>query len=486
MTRDLHELELLIRSRMPIVVVESHEEGRVLSLIRALEGRLGRPLFAWSVTEGLRRLDQELGAQKMFAEPDAALKHIKSLKQPGVFVLRDFHPYLADPVHVRLLKDVALAHDEVPHTLVMVSHAINVPPELRKLTARLELSMPDREALTAIVDRVIEDWQRRSDAFVDAKARQLLISNLSGVSTRDAERLATAAICDDDALMRNDIPRVMQAKYELLSDGGVLHFEFDTARFRQLGGFERLKRWLQQRHQPFLQGEDSPDRPRGMLLLGVQGCGKSLAAKAAAGTFGVPLLRLDFGAMYNKYYGETERNLRESLAVAEAMAPCVLWIDEIEKGIAGGGSDDGVSRRLLGSLLTWMAEQRAGVFLVATANDIQALPPELVRKGRFDEIFFVDLPDAETRKEIFRIHCESRGLPSDKIDFDALAEASEGFSGAEIEQAVIASRYTGNGVPVDTATIVAELQATRPLAVVMQEKIAALRAWAAERTVPAS
>lgn len=222
-----------------------------------------------------------------------------------------------------------------------------------------------------------------------------------------------------------------------------------------------------------------------MLLLGVQGCGKSMAAKAVAGTFGVPLLRLDFGALYNKYYGETEKNLRDSLSTAEIMSPCVLWIDEIEKGVVGFQGDDGLSRRVLGTLLTWMSENASRVFLVATANDIHALPPELVRKGRFDEIFFVELPDEDVRREIFRLHCGARDISVASLDLDELVTCSEGFSGAEIEQAIIAARYSANVHAPGSAEILDELQATRPLSVVMAEKIGALREWAAERTVPA-
>ena len=224
-----------------------------------------------------------------------------------------------------------------------------------------------------------------------------------------------------------------------------------------------------------------------MLLLGVQGCGKSLAAKATAGGFGVPLVRLDIGTLYNKYHGETERNLRDALRNAELLAPCVLWIDEIEKALSTSGSDDGVSRRVLGYLLTWMAERKAPVFLVATANDVQQLPAELLRKGRFDETFFVDLPDATTRAQIFGLHLSRRGLKAD-VDLDALARASEGFSGAEIEQVVVASLYAaaaGGQRQPSEAQLLAEIAGTRPLSVLMAEKVAALRAWASSRAVAA-
>ncbi|HEY5720364.1 MAG TPA: AAA family ATPase, partial [Gammaproteobacteria bacterium] len=222
-------------------------------------------------------------------------------------------------------------------------------------------------------------------------------------------------------------------------------------------------------------------------LLGVQGAGKSLAAKSVAGAWQVPLLRLDFATLYNKYYGETERNLREALHSAGQMAPCVLWMDEIEKGLAAD-SDGGPSRRILGTLLTWMAERAARVFMVATANDIAALPPELMRKGRFDEVFFVDLPDAAVRAVIFRIHLRKRGLDADAFDLDGLAAASAGFSGAEVEQAVVSALYAAHAERREPATadLLGELGRTRPLSVLMAEQVDALRAWAAERTVPAS
>jgi SpoVK/Ycf46/Vps4 family AAA+-type ATPase len=250
-----------------------------------------------------------------------------------------------------------------------------------------------------------------------------------------------------------------------------------------------MKRWLEARKDIFL--SDSPpvglDPPKGLLLLGVQGSGKSLAAKAVAGAWGLPLLRLDFAALYNKYYGETERNLRESLRTAELMAPCVLWIDEIEKGLASDGDDGGPGKRILGTLLTWMSERRSRAFLVATANDIEALPPELLRKGRFDEIFFVDLPSESARTGIFRIHLGKRGLDVAKFDCPALAKQAQGFSGAEIEQAVIAALYSAHARKqvLNTDHVSAEINATRPLSVLMAEKVAYLRAWASTRTVPA-
>jgi SpoVK/Ycf46/Vps4 family AAA+-type ATPase len=279
----------------------------------------------------------------------------------------------------------------------------------------------------------------------------------------------------------------MRAKYELLGRDSPLSFEYETAQFAEIGGMRRLRQWLDVRRSFFREDAfDTVDMPRGVLLLGVQGCGKSLAAKAVAGIFAMPLLRLDFGALYSKYYGETERNLRKALETADVMAPCVLWLDEIEKGLAAGDEDDGLSRRVLGTILTWMSERKKPVFIVATANDIERLPPEMVRKGRFDEIFFVDLPSLRTRRDIFAIHLEKRYLAPVDYNLDELAELAEGFSGSEIEQAIVSSRYTAHagGREVTQDDLIAELKQTKPLSVLMSEKVTELREWAADRTVP--
>jgi SpoVK/Ycf46/Vps4 family AAA+-type ATPase len=311
------------------------------------------------------------------------------------------------------------------------------------------------------------------------------VRNLRGLTEADVRRLARGAIRDDGAITEADIPEINRAKFELLDMGGVLSFEYDTAKFSAVGGLKKLKQWVALREQAVLSHQR--DRPKGVLLLGVQGSGKSLAAKAIAGLWGLPLLRLDMATLYNKYIGETEKNLRRALAQAELMAPCVLWIDEIEKGMAGGSSDEGTSQRILGTMLTWMAEHTAAVFMVATANDIDGLPPELLRKGRFDEIFFVDLPDAPTRAEIFAIHLQRRNFEPSRFDLGALAERAEKFSGAEIEQAVVAALYTCSArrEPLATEHILQTMDGTVPLAVMLAERIDSLREWARERTIAA-
>jgi len=485
---DSHDLELVLKSHIPIVVIETREERRAVNLIQSLQFSIGLPIYQWTVTEGLQRIDLDYEPQRLNSEPTEVLGNIKAGQNAGIYTLLDFHPYLEEPTHVRLLKDIALDYHVTRQTIVFISHDITVPPELKNFTALVELKLPDEDTLRDLVNDIAEEWskQNRKKVKANPKSFDALVKNLSGLTHSEARRLARIAIYDDGAITPSDIPEVMKAKYALLSKEGMLHFELGTEKFSNVGGFRKLKAWLRQR-QPVFNGElDGLDKPKGILLLGVQGCGKSLAAKAVAGVLGIPLLRIDFSAMFNKYHGETERNLRESLKAAEVMAPCVLWIDELEKGISVSDSDGGTSKRVLGTFLTWMAEKKSAVFLVATANEIDALPPELVRKGRFDEIFFVDLPDEMTRALIYEIHLRKRDFDSTNFDLVRLAAASNGFSGAEIEQSVVAAIYTAhaNNIELSNNHILQEIKITKPLSVVMEEKITALREWAEDRTVP--
>jgi hypothetical protein len=489
------ELEMLLVSRFGLIVIESREESRVLALVReaSLKVRHGRGwgVFQWTVTEGLQRLDVDMGGpQRMLAEPAQLLKHLKATPMAGIYVLLDFHPYLTDPINVRMLKDVAQGYDQVARTVVLMSYEVALPQELESFAARMHLALPSSSERQMIVKRVAQEWLTAHPghpALIEPEALSKLVDNLSGLTAADAQRLARQAIFDDGALRMSDLQGVLASKYQLLNRGGTLTYEPDTAKFADVGGMQNLRNWLTSRKPAFDGQAPELDPPKGVLLLGVQGCGKSLAARAAAGIFGVPLVRLDFGALYSKWHGESEKNLRESLQAAEALAPCVLWIDEIEKALADGESDSGTSRRVLGTFLTWLAEQRARIFVVATANDITALPPELIRKGRLDEIFFVDLPDDASRAAILAIHARKRSVTLTPQEVLALAKRSAGFSGAELEQAIVAALYSAHarGVPVNAASIAQELQSTKPLSVVMAEKIEALRAWAHDRTVPA-
>ncbi|MGE5154056.1 MAG: AAA family ATPase [Bdellovibrio bacteriovorus] len=490
MAPDLHDLELLLRSDTPIVLIESVEEPRVLALFARLALRLAEPAYRWTLTEGLRRLDLDQDGEPRLAEPTQLLRYLRSGSGRGLYLLLDFHPFLGDPLNLRLLKEIAQGYGELPRTLVLVSHALEAPPELRHLSARFELRLPDRNRILALIREEAQAWQHggtKRNLRAEREAVDQLSRNLLGVTESDARRLIRNAIRGDGAITSEDVEEVKRAKYELLSPEGILSYEYDTRSYADLAGLANLKAWVDRRRKPFLDPARTRDHPKGILLLGVQGGGKSLAAKAVAGRLGVPLLRLDFAALYDKYIGETEKNLRRALATADLMEPCCLWMDEIEKGIATGSEDEGVGRRILGTLLTWMAERRTRVFLVATANDVSRLPPELVRKGRIDELFFVDLPDLEVRSEIFAIHLRNRGLDARRFDLRRLGEASEGFTGAGIEQAIVSALYGGESEtrPPDTDSLLAELARTQPLSVVMDTQIQALRAWAAGRTVPA-
>lgn len=490
---DLKDLDIIIRSKVPVVVIESFEELRLIELIKKIGNQKQLPVYLWSVTEGLSRVDSGYAIQeRLTEEPDQALKHIRKQEKPGLYIFCDLHPYLKEhPKNIRLLKEIALNYEQVPNTLVCVSHAMEIPGEVKKYTAQFELNMPNEEQLFSIVREEASRWSAENQGLkIQANKDSLgaLVRNLRGLTRTDARRLARGAIVDDGAITASDIPKLNQARFQLMSMDGVLNYEFDTAKFDEVGGLSKLKTWLSDREAVFL-GDDNAglDTPKGILLLGVQGGGKSLAAKAVAGAWQLPLLRLDFGALYNKFFGETERNLRESLSMAEAMSPCVLWLDELEKGIAVGDNDNGVSKRMLATLLTWMAERKEKVFLVATSNDISNLPPELVRKGRFDEIFFVDLPSKQTRQLIFDIHLGKRGQPPKLLNTKALAAATDGFSGAEIEQVVVSAFYTAAArkEPVTTTHLLDEISGTQPLSVIMEDEINELREWALERTVQA-
>ena len=490
------DLELILQSRMPIVVIETRDESRMLNLLKAIAFTRASeqylPLFRWTVTDGLQRLDIDLEPQLHNSGPGDVLKHIRAVDKPGIYVLLDFHPYLEDPLNVRLLKDICLRFNDTQRHIILVSHKISTPKELDSFVAMFDMALPSDTERKKIVKKIAGEWAADnpgSQVSIDQKAYSLLIQNLSGLTARDTEQLARNAIYHDGAITRDDLPGVMKAKYELLNRGGILHFEYDTVRFSEVGGLEQLKAWLSNRKVAFGGGVKAPhlDTPKGILLIGVQGCGKSLAAKATAGILGTPILRLDFATLFNKYHGETERNLRESLKTADVMAPCVLWIDEIEKGLAGRGGETGTTERVLGTFLTWLAEKRSSVFVVATANDISALPPELVRKGRFDEIFFVDLPKGKVRMKIFEIHLAARGQSGKDFDLRQVAAATRGFSGAEIEQAIVSALYAAHaiGSELHTTHLLQEIAKTRPLSVVMAERIATLRQWASGRTVSA-
>lgn len=499
---ELNDLLLLLRSNQPLISIETHEERRAVDLLKRCGVKLQCRVLQWSITRGLVRADNgepllsvaspNEPAENHRPDPKKILQEIHQTRVPGIYLLLDFHHYLDDSYVVRMLKEIAQDQPLHNHHLVFISHDLKMPEELQRFSARFNLKLPDRDKLHKMVMSEAKVWQLKNENAklkADRDAMDLLVNNLTGLTESEARRLIRNAIYDDSAISGSDVERIQKAKYELLGKDGLLHFELETAGFDQVGGLANLKDWLGLRKKAFLDSDTAKgiDQPKGILITGVQGGGKSLAARAVAGAWGVPLLRLDFGTLYNKFFGETEKNVRQAISLAEVMAPCVLWIDEIEKAISTGDYDSGTSQRLLATLLTWMAENTSPVFIVATANNIHGLPPELIRKGRLDEIFFVDLPDRAVRGDIFAIHLTKRELQPGSFDIDSLADKSEGFSGAEIEQVVVSALYRAHasGQPVTTDTLLTEIANTRPLSVVMSESIEALRNWAIDRTVKA-
>jgi SpoVK/Ycf46/Vps4 family AAA+-type ATPase len=490
---DLLDLFHLIKSRVPLIIIETRDEKDVLLLITEIGKSMRTQVYGWDVIRGFSLLDNSGNIEGgNLLEPREVLLNIYNTSLKGIFILLDFHPYLENDRNIRLLKELASNAERLKQTIILVSAQIDLPNEIKHLSAKFELSFPDRDKIKHFMYQLVKKWQSEHPSqkvIVNETVLDAFINNLRGLSFSEIKRLTYNALIDH-AITKEDIPEIATAKYNLLNKDNVLYYEHDTSSFADVGGLNNLKEWLEKRKQVFLSDTKLKiiDIPKGVLLLGVQGCGKSMAAKAVAGTWGIPLLRLDFGTLYNKFYGETERKIREALKMADRMAPCVLWIDEIEKGLASDTSDSGTSKRVLGTLLTWMAERKSFVFLVATANDIQTLPAELLRKGRMDEIFFVDLPDQLIRKIIFEIHLKKRELDPATFELDLISAACEGFSGSEIEQVIVSGFYStvGGYMKLTTEMILDEIRKTKPLSVVMAENISMMREWAKDRTVPAN
>lgn len=488
--QDFEDLSRVLAHHLPIVVVETYEEMRALELITRVAIKRTDAMYQWTLSDGLKRgqFGEEADSDKT-KKPLEVLRYIKSSDSPaGMYVLCDMHPFIEEPMVVRLLKDIALTREETGKTLILLSYELEIPPEISRLCARFKFQLPGETQLMKLVQEEAKRWSINSQQKVktDPATLRQMIQNLKGVTYSDARRLIRGAITDDGAITESDMPQINKAKFELMDMESVLAYEYETAHFSDVAGLTKLKEWLSIRKKAFLHDNEAM-RPKGLLLLGVQGSGKSLAAKAIAGSWQLPLLRLDMGALYNKFIGETEKNLREALNLAQLMSPCVLWLDEIEKGLGTDQDDSGVSRRMLGTLLTWMAERPEPVFMVATSNDIQRLPAEMVRKGRFDEVFFVDLPKEDSRKVIFDIHLKKRDVDPSTVELETCIEHSEGFSGAEIEQAVVSAIHVAEArkEALSELHILDELNRTQPLSILMGEKVAALQAWAEGRTVPA-
>lgn len=495
--QDQQRFEHLLRARNHCVSIITHEEDYALNLVRETAVRTGAEIWVWSVIGGVRDgLIADSPPAPETEHPAAGLYFLTENRLvPGtIAVTLDLAGHLKDERVLRLLRNLLCRYRSAGCHLVMIDHRDELPAVIASEAARLEISLPDESELDRIIRDTLRRLHREHTIEVDITRRglQTIIRNLSGLTRRQAERIIVEVVADDRRFDEDDINQVLAAKRRALHQDGLLEYVEVPVSLEAIGGLERLKRWLAQRGGAFggNAGSFGLTPPRGVLMLGVQGAGKSLCAKAIATAWQRPLLRMDVGALYDRYIGESERRLRDALAQAERMAPVILWIDEIEKAFASAASrstDGGLSQRMFGTLLTWMQEHAAPVFLVATANDIEALPAELLRKGRFDEIFFVDLPAAAAREQIIAIHLRKRNRDPGAFDMGSIVQASEGYSGAEIEQAILSGLHDAyaQGCDLTTDLVIDALRHSPPLSVTMAEAVDALRAWAQNRCVPA-
>ena len=533
MAATLDRLKILINSSTPVVVMETVEERRATSLVRSACSDLQLAMFEWTIADGLTRsgggapptspssiqarVEQQMsnwghasalpgneapaaGAKTAVynsREPVQALANMESMALEAVFVLKDFHRHMNDPVVVRRLRDVGQKFSTNRRTLILTAPSIEMPAELVSLVEYLELQLPDILRLRQIIE---ETFKRLSKTYTlqlkaDAAAVDAMAANLRGLTEEEAERAVSQALVARYSLCPEMITDILQAKKDLLRRSGVLEFVDVSESLGDVGGLANLKYWLAQRRGAWEEGAQSfgLEPPKGVIILGVQGCGKSMCARAIAGEWKLPLVKFDSAAIFDKYIGETEKRIRKVFDVAQGLAPCVLWIDELEKVFAGSGPDSasvdaGVSSRLLASFLGWMQERKAPVFVAATCNNVTALPPELIRKGRFDELFFVDLPEEAEREQIIAIHLRRKKRNPAEFDLATVAAAANDFSGAEIEAAVqtaLYAAYSGKQ-QLTTRHLVEALQATVPLSTTRAEEIETLRQWAKARAVPAS
>lgn len=489
----------LLRAGHRCVRVSTSEEDEAIAGVVATAMSMQRTLTAWSCVRGVYpALVADAPGIAQTENPAAGLYQLGRVTEPSILLLLDMMSYLRDDQRVlRAWRELLARCATTGSCLVMMDHedsSAAAPAVVKAHSIEVEVPMPDQEQIERVLRSTLRDINQRTPIEADLSRQELstILKNLHGLTSRQVAQVVRDVTIPDKRLSIEDLNHVLAAKRRFIQADGVLEFVESPVSLDQIGGLDRLKRWLEQRKVSLR--DDAVERglvpPRGILLLGVQGAGKSLSAKAIGTAWGRPILRLDAGALYDRFVGESERRLREALRQAEAMAPVVLWIDEIEKAFAGAANtstDGGLSRRMFGALLTWMQEHRAPVFLAATANDIEALPPELLRKGRFDEIFFVDLPGPKARTQIVDIHLKKRKQDPARFDRTALVAACAGFSGAEIEQAISSglAEALSEGRTLDTETLVRVMRTSPPLSVTMRERVEALRAWAVGRCVAA-
>jgi SpoVK/Ycf46/Vps4 family AAA+-type ATPase len=518
----LARLKVLLDSSTPIVVVETVEEVRAVRLVRAACASLNLAAFEWTIASGLVRCGSDVGeivpespnsvsahgptVQEALAnskaiynsqEPAQMLANLEAISLGAAFILKDLHRHMDEPVVVRRLRDVGQKFSENRRTIILTAPKIEIPPELRGLVEFLELPLPDRRRLRQIIDEVVvriskdHTLQRK----LDAKGYEAVVESLRGLTEEEAERALSQALVARYALCPEIAGDVIETKKSLLRRSEMLEFVESSETFSAVGGMDNLKRWLAQRRGSWDDAarEFGLEPPHGVIILGVQGCGKSLCARTVAGEWNLPLVKFDTAAIYDKYIGETEKRIRKVFEVAEGLAPCILWIDELEKIFAGSGPDSasvdaGVSSRLLASFLSWMQDRKAPVFVAATCNNVTALPPELIRKGRFDELFFVDLPSQAERTQILAIQLAKRKRNPEEFELDRVAAAAKGYSGAELDAAVQTGLYAAfsEKKALSTQLLLDALAQTVPLSTTRAEEIEGLREWARTRAVPAS
>lgn len=491
------QLELLIQSGNPLIAIESIDEDRALDLVWNISETLNRPFLEWSMTSGLVKATSDDSSQNLVPGGKVlpALEYVKKNPGKAIYAFKDIGPHCKDAEVHRSIRDLLPLCSEIGSTLLFVD-ALPLPDEIKRFSVSYEIGWPSAEELEQTVRETFKKVSGNSyykiTSTITKRDMELLVQSLRGLSCADAERVVASAIYDDFTLSADDLPRIIESKRTLLGSAGCLEAIATDVLPDDIGGLNNLKQWLKQRRGGFSSRarEFGLESPRGVLMLGVPGSGKSLCAKVVAADWNMPLLRLDPGVLYQKFIGESESQLRQALRQAEAMAPVVLWIDEIEKAFASASAssaDGGLSKRMFGTLLSWMQDHRHPIFIIATANDVSALPPELMRKGRFDEVFFVDLPSEKVREQILEIHIRRHKRNPEDYNLKSLAEASGGFTGAELEQAVISGLFAAFTAETELTEehLFDEIVKTRPLSVLMGERITELRAWAENRCVPA-
>ena len=489
------ELKTLVLAEYPIIYIVSHEEDRVVETINKIASNLSKKVYFWDCVNGFLGSDEQCFEGS--SNPTVAISAAKKMKadEEIIFVFRNLHFYMDNKQVIQALKNLGKNMTVTRKTCFMISPVLKIPIELEKDITVVDYPLPDTQYIKNIFDGLCKSVSKNPDIVIDFKEdeEEKLLKSACGLTKIEIENVFSKAIMRNKSLNVKDIDLILSEKKQIIKKSAILEYYDSYENMANIGGLENLKTWISKRTRAFTDEarKFGLPEPKGILLLGVQGCGKSLSAKAISSIWKLPLLRLDMGAIFGKYVGDSESNIRKTIKIAESVAPVILWIDELEKGFSGmGGNGDssGTSSRVFGSLLTWMQEKTKPVFIIATSNDISALPPELLRKGRFDEIFFVDLPTKKERADIFKIHLLKRNKDITKFDFNLLAEKSNGYSGAEIEQAVIAALYDAfdENREVELNDIVINIEKSVPISITMKEKINWLRNWAKNRAVTAS